>query len=80
MSDLSILMPVYNERATIEEAIAQVLDADLPVDDRCGVAARTAQRRLAKRFGTSLLALSKSALQHFSLLVSRDADSSWPNE
>jgi len=33
VSDLSILMPVYNERATIEEAIAQALDADLPVDD-----------------------------------------------
>jgi glycosyltransferase involved in cell wall biosynthesis len=33
VSDLSILMPVYNERATVEEAIAQALAADLPVDD-----------------------------------------------
>jgi glycosyltransferase involved in cell wall biosynthesis len=33
VKDLSILMPVYNERATVEEAIGQVLDADLPVDD-----------------------------------------------
>jgi glycosyltransferase involved in cell wall biosynthesis len=29
---LSILMPVYNELATVERAIAEVLDADLPVD------------------------------------------------
>src|SRR3954453_11820706 len=29
---LSILMPVYNERATIEEAIREVLATDLPVD------------------------------------------------
>jgi glycosyltransferase involved in cell wall biosynthesis len=28
---LSILMPVYNERATVKEAIGDVLDADLPV-------------------------------------------------
>jgi glycosyltransferase involved in cell wall biosynthesis len=34
MPELSILMPVYNERATIEEAVARVLDADLPVDSR----------------------------------------------
>jgi glycosyltransferase involved in cell wall biosynthesis len=33
VTDLSILMPVYNERATVEEAIAQALAADLPVDD-----------------------------------------------
>ena len=33
MSDLSILMPVYNERATVEKAISQALAADLPVDD-----------------------------------------------
>jgi glycosyltransferase involved in cell wall biosynthesis len=33
MPDLSVLMPVYNERATIETAIEQVLAADLPVDD-----------------------------------------------
>lgn len=32
MADLSILMPVYNERATVEEAIRQVLDATYPVD------------------------------------------------
>jgi glycosyltransferase involved in cell wall biosynthesis len=29
---LSILMPVYNERATVERAIAEVLEAELPVD------------------------------------------------
>ena len=29
---LSILMPVYNERATVERAIAEVLEADLPLD------------------------------------------------
>src|SRR3954454_22102339 len=28
---LSILMPVYNERATVERAIEEVLAADLPV-------------------------------------------------
>ena len=28
MPDLSILMPVYNERATVEQAIEQVLAAD----------------------------------------------------
>ena len=28
---LSILMPVYNERATVEQAIEEVLEADLPV-------------------------------------------------
>ena len=33
MPDLSILMPVYNERATAGHAIQQVLDADLPIDD-----------------------------------------------
>ena len=33
MIDLSILMPVFNERATVEEAVAQVLAADLPVED-----------------------------------------------
>ena len=33
VSDLSILMPVYNERATVEEAIAQALAVELPVDD-----------------------------------------------
>lgn len=32
MTDLSILMPVYNERATVEEAIRQVLEASYPVD------------------------------------------------
>jgi dolichol-phosphate hexosyltransferase len=29
---LSILMPVYNESATIERALAEVLEADLPLD------------------------------------------------
>ncbi len=32
MPGLSILMPVYNERATVERAIREVLDAELPVD------------------------------------------------
>jgi dolichol-phosphate hexosyltransferase len=32
MASLSILMPVYNERATVEEAIRQVFAADYPVD------------------------------------------------
>jgi dolichol-phosphate hexosyltransferase len=32
MSDVSILMPVYNERRTIEQAIERVLAVDLPVD------------------------------------------------
>jgi glycosyltransferase involved in cell wall biosynthesis len=34
MPDVSILMPVYNERATVEEAIRRALDADLPVESR----------------------------------------------
>ena len=33
MPDLSVLMPIYNERATVANAIEQVLEADLPVDD-----------------------------------------------
>jgi glycosyltransferase involved in cell wall biosynthesis len=33
-SGLSIIMPVYNERATVEAAIADALTADLPVDRR----------------------------------------------
>src|SRR3954464_5830491 len=33
MPDLSILMPIYNESATAEAAIQQVLDAELPIDD-----------------------------------------------
>ncbi len=33
MPDLSILIPVFNERATVESAIEQVLGADYPVDD-----------------------------------------------
>ena len=33
MSDLSVLMPVYNEQETIEEAIEGVLAATLPVGD-----------------------------------------------
>ena len=31
--DLSVLMPVYNERETIAAAVERVLAADLPVDD-----------------------------------------------
>jgi dolichol-phosphate hexosyltransferase len=34
MPDLSILMPVYNERATVEEAIERALAAELPVESR----------------------------------------------
>ena len=34
LASLSILMPVYNERSTLEEAIADALSADLPVDRR----------------------------------------------
>jgi glycosyltransferase involved in cell wall biosynthesis len=34
MVDLSILVPVYNERATIETAIGQLLEAELPVSSR----------------------------------------------
>jgi glycosyltransferase involved in cell wall biosynthesis len=30
---LSVLMPVFNERATVEEAIQRVLDAELPVTE-----------------------------------------------
>lgn len=30
--DLSILVPVYNERHTVERAVRQMLDADYPVD------------------------------------------------
>jgi glycosyltransferase involved in cell wall biosynthesis len=33
MPQLSILMPVFNERATVEEAVTEVLEAELPVDD-----------------------------------------------
>jgi glycosyltransferase involved in cell wall biosynthesis len=33
MPDLSILMPIYNESATAETAIDQVLEAELPVDE-----------------------------------------------
>jgi dolichol-phosphate hexosyltransferase len=32
VASLSILMPVYNERATVEEAIRQALSTDYPVD------------------------------------------------
>jgi glycosyltransferase involved in cell wall biosynthesis len=32
MTELSILMPAYNEEATIERAIERVLESDLPVD------------------------------------------------
>jgi glycosyltransferase involved in cell wall biosynthesis len=31
LPDLSILMPVFNERPTVEEAIRRVLEADLPI-------------------------------------------------
>lgn len=34
MDGLSILMPVYNERATVEAAIADALEAELPVASR----------------------------------------------
>jgi glycosyltransferase involved in cell wall biosynthesis len=34
MPDLSILMPVYNERATVAEAIRRALEAPLPVESR----------------------------------------------
>lgn len=34
MPDLTILMPVYNERATVEEAISRALSAPLPVESR----------------------------------------------
>ena len=34
MPELSILMPVYNERATAEEAITRALEAELPVESR----------------------------------------------
>ena len=33
MPDLSILIPVYNERATVEEAVRQVQDTEYPVDE-----------------------------------------------
>jgi glycosyltransferase involved in cell wall biosynthesis len=33
MPQLSILMPVFNERATVEKAVTEVLDAELPVND-----------------------------------------------
>jgi glycosyltransferase involved in cell wall biosynthesis len=32
--ELTILMPVFNERATIDEAIADALDAELPISSR----------------------------------------------
>jgi glycosyltransferase involved in cell wall biosynthesis len=34
MSSLTILMPVYNELQTLEEAVADALGAELPVDER----------------------------------------------
>jgi len=34
VTSISILMPVYNERSTVEAAIADALDADLPVEER----------------------------------------------
>src|SRR5690349_19705825 len=33
MTELSILMPVYNEEATLERAIRRVLEADVGTDD-----------------------------------------------
>ena len=33
MPDLTVLMPVYNEQATLEQAIAGVLAAELPLDE-----------------------------------------------
>jgi glycosyltransferase involved in cell wall biosynthesis len=32
MPDLTIIMPVFNERATVERAVREVLDAKLPLD------------------------------------------------
>ncbi len=32
MPDLSILMPVYNEEATVREAVRRVFDTELPVE------------------------------------------------
>ncbi len=34
MSSLTILMPVYNELATLEAAVADALGAELPIDER----------------------------------------------
>jgi glycosyltransferase involved in cell wall biosynthesis len=34
MTDVSIIMPAFNEEATIEEAIERALDAELPVAER----------------------------------------------
>ena len=34
MATLSIIMPVFNERSTVESAIADALGAELPVEDR----------------------------------------------
>ena len=45
-SSLSILMPVFNELATVEAAIDDALTAELPVDAR---AARDRRRRLDRR-------------------------------
>ncbi len=33
MADLSILMPVFNERATVQSAVAEALETDYPVAD-----------------------------------------------
>jgi glycosyltransferase involved in cell wall biosynthesis len=33
LPDLSIIMPVYNERATVADAIADILDTEYPVED-----------------------------------------------
>lgn len=33
MADLSVLMPVFNERATVEQAVHRVLETDFPVDE-----------------------------------------------
>ena len=34
MNSLTVLMPVFNERRTVEQAIERVLEASLPVSDR----------------------------------------------
>jgi glycosyltransferase involved in cell wall biosynthesis len=34
MPELTILMPVYNERSTLEEAVRDALEAELPVESR----------------------------------------------
>ncbi len=42
---LSILMPVYNELATVEQAIEEVLGTELPDGDRADRGRRRLHRR-----------------------------------